>query len=215
LENRSKPGGDVSGRVALAESLFRIGALRFGKFKLPDAKLSTYRLDLGIVPSDPDVYGLATSACMAAVKEMEESSFDAIAGISTAGVALSSPLAYLLRKPMLIVRLDEGRVRAQPAVEGAVRPGWRTLIVDDLAISGVSIAAATDALRRSGCVVKDALVLVDGLEGAKSKLASTGVRLRAFTNVRDLVQMLYEGRKITKADWQPAMKRWRERGDEA
>ena len=206
LENRSQSDGEVGGRAALAEALFRIGALRFGKFKLPDDKVSAYRLDLGIVPSEPEAYGLATAACMAAVKELGENSFDAIAGVATAGVALSSPLAYLLRKPLLSVRLDESRQGAQSVVEGAVPPGWRTLIVDDLAMSGASIAVAADALRRSACVVKDAIVLVDGLGGAKSKLASTGVRLDAFTDVRDLVQTLYDRRKITKADWQAVMK---------
>ena len=206
LGDRNEAVGDVSGRAALAEALFRVGALRFGKFKLPDEKVSTYRLDLGIVPSDPGAYGLATAACMAAAKELGEASFDAVAGVATAGVALSSPLAYLLKKPMLSVRLDERPQHARWTVEGAVRPGWRTLIIDDLARSGASIAAAADALRRSGCVVKDALVLVDGLEGAKSKLASPGVRLVAFTDVRDLVQMLYDGKKITKADWQSVVK---------
>ena len=97
----------VSGRVALAQALFRIGALRFGKFTLASGKSSSYYVDLRVLPSDPDAYQLAVSAYLAAAKGIGESRFDLVAGVATAGVTVSSPLAYLLRKPMVYVRKEE------------------------------------------------------------------------------------------------------------
>ncbi len=60
--------------------------------------------------------------------------------------------------------------------------------------------SAVEALRAAGCVVKDAVVLVDRLEGGKANLASLGVRLSAFADVKELVGILREKKKVTKAD---------------
>ena len=196
----------VSGRVALAEALFRIGALRFGKFTLASGKSSSYYVDLRVVPSDPDAYSLAVSAYLAAAKEIGESKFDVVAGVATAGVTISSPLAYLLRKPMVYVRKEEKGHGLGKQVEGMVRPGWRALVVDDLATTGGSIMSAVEALRRSGCVVEDAVVLVDRLEGGKANLAKVKVKLSSFADVKELVEILYQEKKVTKGDYEAVVK---------
>jgi orotate phosphoribosyltransferase len=196
----------VSGRAALADALFRIGALRFGKFTLASGRPSSYYLDLRVVPSDPEAYGLAVESYKVMAGSIGVGNFDTIAGVATAGVTVSSPLAYLLRKPMLYVRREEKGHGLGRLVEGAARPGWRTLVVDDLVTTGGSIMSAVEALRKSGCIVKEALVLVDRLEGGKSNLAAHGVRLNAFADVKELVEILFGGKKITKADYQAVVR---------
>ena len=196
----------VSGRVALAESLFRIGALRFGRFTLASGKTSSYYLDLRVVPSDPLSYGLAIRAYQALTEELGEKGFDVVAGVATAGVTISSPLAYVLQKPMIYVRSEEKGHGLGKRVEGAVKPGWRALVVDDLVTTGGSILSAVEALRASGCVVKDAAVLVDRLEGGKANLQAVGVELRSFTDIKELVETLYGMKKVTKADLQAVLK---------
>lgn len=196
----------VGGRVALAGALFRIGALRFGKFTLASGKSSSYYLDLRVVPSDPEAYWLAIAAYGVVANEIGGGAFDVVAGVATAGVTLSSPLAYLLKKPMVYVRSEKKGHGLGKLVEGAVRPGWRALVIDDLVTTGGSIASAVEALRKSGCVVKDALVLVDRLEGGRDNLAREGVKLSSFTDVKDLVETLYGGKRITKADYLAVLK---------
>jgi len=61
-------------------------------------------------------------------------------------------------------------------------------------------------VRKSGCVVKDAVVLVDRLEGGKATLAAARVRLISFTSIEDLVGMLHDQKRITKADLQVVQK---------
>lgn len=195
----------VSGRVALAEALFRIGALRFGRFTLASGKSSSYYLDLRVVPSDPMAYQLAVAAYLGVVKEIGEGRFDVIAGVATAGVTISSPLAYVLKKPMVYVRKEEKGHGLGKLVEGALRPKWRALIVDDLATTGGSVVTAVETLRRSGCEVKDALVLVDRLEGAKRNLSRAGVKLSSFADIKGLVETLHQEKKITKADYEAVL----------
>ena len=198
--------GAVSGRVALAEALFRIGALRFGKFTLASGRPSSYYLDLRVVPSDPQAYELAVAAYLAMAREMGERSFDVVAGVATAGITVSSPLAYVLKKPMVYVRREQKGHGLGKLVEGAVTPGWRALVVDDLITDGGSKIAAVESLRKAGCVVNDVMVLVDRLEGGKASLAGAAVKLHAFADIKDLVETLYGQRKVTKADYEAVIK---------
>jgi orotate phosphoribosyltransferase len=201
----------ASGRAALADALFRIGAIRFGEFTLASGKSSTYYVDLRVVPSDPQAYELAIAAYKALAEQIGERNFDAVAGVATAGVTLSSPLAYLLKKPMVYVRKEEKGHGLGKLVEGAVQPKWRTVVVDDLATTGGSILSAVEALRGAGCLVTDALVLVDRLEGGRANLGASGVRLSAFVDVKDLVEMLYDQKKVTKGDYEAVLKQMRGR----
>lgn len=186
--------------MALSEALFRIGALRFGRFNLSDGSTSSYSLELGIVPSDPEAYALAVAAYLTVLKDVGEDNFDAVAGAGSAGVAFSSPVAYLLKKPMLNVQ-GVGFGRTQELVEGAVRPGWRTAVIGDVASSAGNLVSAVESLKKAGCMVREVVVLVDRLEGGKAKLKAAGARLNAFTDAGDLAQTLCDQGRITKASW--------------
>ncbi|MDG6942444.1 MAG: orotate phosphoribosyltransferase [Nitrososphaerota archaeon] len=195
----------VSIRVALADALFNIGALRFGKFKLSSGKVSSYYLDLRVIPSNPEAYSITIAAYLAAAKEIGESCFDVVAGVATAGVTISSPLAYILKKPMVYVRKEQKGHGLEKLVEGAVNPGWRALVIDDLVTTGGSVISSVEALRNGGCVVRDALVLVDRLEGGRANLARSGVKLNAFVDVRELVETLHGQGRMTMRDLQAVL----------
>ncbi len=197
----------VGGRAALAEALFRTGALRLGRFTLARGRIDPYRLDLSALPSDPEAFALAVAAYQSVAKKIGAEEFDAVAGVATAGLVFSSPLAYVLKKPLLCVHGEEKGRGPAGRVEGAVRPGWRVLVVNDLVASGEGTASAAEALRSSGCVVREALALIDRLEGGKRNLAARGVRSNSFTDIRELAETLFESRRITKADHQAVLRR--------
>lgn len=196
----------TSGKVALADALFRIGAIRFGRFTLASGKSSSYYLDLRVVPSDPLAFDLTIAAYLAMAREMGEQNFDVVAGVATAGIAISSPLAYVLKKPMVYVRREQKGHGLGKLVEGAVTPGWKALVVDDLITDGGSKIDAVESLRKSGCVVNDVMVLVDRLEGGRESLARSGVKLWAFVDVNELVETLYNEKKMTKGNYQTVLK---------
>jgi len=163
-------------------------------------------VDLRVVPSDSQAYELAVAAYKALAALIVEQSFDVVAGVATAGVTFSSPLAYLLKKPMVYVRREEKGHGLGKIVEGAVQPRWRAIVVDDLATTGGSMLSAIEALRGAGCIVRDAIVFVDRLEGGQANLAASGVKLRAFADVKDLVKILFDQKKVTKGDYEAVLK---------
>jgi orotate phosphoribosyltransferase len=198
--------GTLAGKAELAEAFFRIGALRFGRFTLASGRQSSYYLDLRVIPSHPEVYALAIEAYKEMAKKIGEKNFDVIAGVATAGITISSPLAFLMKKPMVYVRKEEKGHGLGRQVEGAARPGQKVLVIDDLVTTGGSIISAVEALRKTGCVVKETAVLVDRLEGGRVNLAGAGVRLNAYAQVTELIEILYQGKMMTKGDYETVVK---------
>ncbi len=196
-------------KASVAAVLFEIGALRFGRFTLSSGRSSSYYLDLRMVPSYPGAYAVVLDAYREVASQIGEASFDVIAGVATAGIAMSSPLAFLMKKPMVYVRSQGKGHGLGRLVEGAVKPGLRALVVDDLVTSGESIVVATEALRREGCVVTEAAVLVDRMEGGEENLRSIGVKLRPYAKVKELIDILYAGGKVTKRDYEAVLKQIR------
>lgn len=182
----------------LAEALFRIGAIRFGSFTLSSGRQSSYYVDLRLVPSHPRVYNLVLACYTSLLRRIGDAEFDVIAGVATAGVTISSPLADRLQKPMLYVRADEKGHGLGKRVEGLAEPSSRVLIIDDVVTSGGSVSTAAAALEQAGYKAKDCAVLIDRLEGGDANLRAVGVRLNSFTNIRELAQELYTSKLLSK-----------------
>jgi orotate phosphoribosyltransferase len=72
-------------------------------------------------------------------------------------------------------------------VEGGVEAGARLVLVDDLATRGASAQEALPVLRGAGYLIEELLVLIDRQSGARDRLASHGVSLRAVFAFGDLL----------------------------
>ena len=123
--------------------------------------------------------------------------FDAIAGIPTAGLTFSSPVALELRKPMIYVRKEEKDYGHMKRIEGTITPGWRVLVMDDLITTGHSVLTGIDAIREEGGEVKSVAVLIDRLEGGKANLRKAGVKLRPLTDITELARTLHAKDEIS------------------
>jgi orotate phosphoribosyltransferase len=184
---------------SLAKALFRMGAVRFGSFTLPNGRRSSYDIDLRLVPSFPDVYTTVLAAYVELVEGVGTSKYDAIAGVATAGVTVSSPLAVMTKKPMMYVRKKGESRGSGKLVEGIAKRGSRVVIIDDLISTGGSMVYAAQALRKEGYPVSNTAVLVDRLEGGKERLASIGVKLHSYTTAKDLLEALKDSKLVAKS----------------
>ncbi len=182
----------------LCRILNKIGALKFGAFKLTGGKVSPYYIDLRIVPSFPDAF---QKICHLYVKLIEKdigvNNLDRVAGIPTAGIPLASLTAYQLKKPFLYIRPTDRLHGRERRVEGILLPGNRVLLMDDLITSGGSLRKAAQDIRIEGGVVADALVLLDREEGGRENLAKDNIKLHCLLTISEAACKLHEIGAIT------------------
>jgi orotate phosphoribosyltransferase len=196
IEARTLEEEEMKGE--LGRILNKIGALKFGTFKLTSGEVSPYYVDLRIVPSFPDAFRRICDFYLALIKsDIGKDGFDRIAGIPTAGISFSSITAHHLKKPYLYVRPTERQHGRGRRVEGILMPGDRVLLIDDLVTKGGSILKAAEAVRAEGGVVTDVVVLLDREEGGKENLAEDGIKLHYLLTTTEAAHKLYDIGAIT------------------
>lgn len=142
--------------------------------------------DLTGLFADPAGFHAVVDALAAVVPDV-----DAVAGIEARGFLLGSAVAYVLGTGVVAVRkpgklpvvadresydLEYGRTTLElPA--GALRPGQRVLVVDDVLATGGTMAASCALVRRAGAEVAGiGVVLEIAALGGRDLLAPAAVR---------------------------------------
>ena len=195
-------------KTELAKILNRIGALRFGTFKLTNGEISPYYIDLRIVPSFPDAFKLICDLYIELIKtDIGTDGFDRMAGIPTAGISFASIAAYQLKKPFLYVRTAERQHGRGRSVEGILLPGNRVLLMDDLITKGGSILKAAEAVRAEGGLVTDAVVLMDREENGKQNLGIDSIKLHYLLTTSQFARKLHNMGAITREQLNIILKR--------
>ena len=185
-------------KTELCRVLNKIGALKFGTFKLTSGRVSPYYIDLRVVPSFPEAFQRICNLYVNLIEaDVGTTNFDRIAGIPTAGIPFSSLLAYHLKKPFLYIRPHMRVHGRERRVEGIMMPGDRVLLIDDLITTGRSMRKAVAMIRAEGGLVTDATVLIDREEGGKEKLKADNVKLHYLLKASEGADKLYEIGVIT------------------
>jgi orotate phosphoribosyltransferase len=194
-------------KAELGRILNRIGALKFGTFKLTSGEVSPYYIDLRIVPSFPDAFRRICEFYLVLLEsDIGANGFDRIAGIPTAGISFSSIIAHHLKKPFIYVRPTERTHGRGRRVEGILSPGDRVLLIDDLITSGGSMLKGAEAVRAEGGVVTDAVVLLDREENGKENLATDGIKLHYLLRMSEAAHKLYDIGAITEDQLETILK---------
>ena len=138
-------------KTELSQILNRIGAIKFGTFKLTSGRISPYYIDLRIVPSFPDAFQRVCDLYIKLLeKELGAENFERIAGIPTAGMPFAAVIAYHLKKPFVYIRPKMKFHGRERRIEGIIMPGNRILLVDDLVTTGLSLRKAAENIRAEG-----------------------------------------------------------------
>ncbi|GBF87732.1 adenine phosphoribosyltransferase [Raphidocelis subcapitata] len=146
--------------------------------------------DVGTLLLDP----LAFGACIDLLAERYRGArIDAVAGFEARGFIFGPPLALALGAPFVMIR-KAGKLPGETVGEdyateystarieiqkGALRPGQRVLLVDDLVATGGTLAAGASLVRRLGAVAVEAACVVE-LPGLGGRAAIGGLSLFAL-----------------------------------
>lgn len=195
-------------KIEFSNILHKIGALKFGNFKLTSGDFSPYYMDLRIIPSFPQSFRKICDYYIKLIlNDIKKENFDKIAGIPTAGISFASIVAYSLKIPFLYVRSTERQHGRGKCIEGILSPGERVLLLDDLITKGSSIIKAAEVVRAEGGQVCDAIVLVNREEGGKENLKLKNVKLHYLLTISELAKEMYKKSAITKKQLDKILKR--------
>ncbi len=168
-------------RQAVALHLWESRAIRVSvdePFRLASGNSSPIYIDCRRVVSDPSFMRLySTTAAM--MLERKGASFDVLAGGETAGIPYGAYLASVLAVPFVYIRKKAKAYGTGSRVEGALKPGSRVLLVEDLITDGGSKLGFLEAVREVGGEITDTLVLFDRQQGGGDLLAEHDVALHA------------------------------------
>jgi orotate phosphoribosyltransferase len=177
----------------LSHILHKIGAIKFGTFKLASGRVSPYYIDLRVVPSFPDAFQRVINMYVKLLeKDLGADSVDRIAGIPTAGIPFASVVAYLTKKPFTYIRPKMKLHGRERRIEGVLMPGDKVLLIDDVVTTGMSLRKAAKAIRAEGGVVTDVLVILDREEGGKQRLLKDGAKPHYLLTAREAATKLFE-----------------------
>ncbi|TET63472.1 orotate phosphoribosyltransferase [Candidatus Bathyarchaeota archaeon] len=180
-------------KAEICNILNKIGALKFGAFKLTSGKISPYYIDLRIIPSVPDAFREICNLQSDFIsQEIGLDNFDRIAGIPIAGIPFASLVAYNVKKPFLYIRKGVRFHGRQRRIEGILTPGDRVLLIDDLITTGLSLVEAAKAIEAEGGVAANAVVLLDRQEEGRKNLEKNGIKLHALLRISEIADRLYE-----------------------
>ncbi len=125
--------------------------------------------------------------------------FDVIGGTATAAIPWAAFLAHELDVPMVYIRPKKKEHGAGKQIEGALEPGKKVLIVEDLISTGGSSVKAAEAVREEGqCIVEDILAIVTwDFDKSKTAFAEGNLNMHTLTDFAHIVTSAGEIGSIT------------------
>ena len=178
-------------RELTALMLLEMEAVKFNTaspFKLASGKLSPIYVNCRRAISDP-IFMQIFSSYAQSIFKTHSISPDVIAGGETAGIPYAAYLASSCNLPMVYVRKAKKAYGAGGQVEGYFKEGVNVLLVEDLITDGGSKVAFIDAIKESGGIITDALVLFDRLQGGLEMLKGLGIRLHSLTDMDTIISI--------------------------
>jgi len=185
----------------IALALHRIGAVKFGEFKLKSGIMSPIYIDLRLLCSHPDVLKMISKAMIEIAEGLD---FDVIAGIPYTALPIATAISLDTGWPMTYARKEVKDYGTKKKIEGVYKDGDIALIVDDLITTGGSKFETVDPFESSGLVIKDFVVLVDREQGGGQQLEDKGYKLHSVIGINELLDILKEEGKLDDENYNKA-----------
>ena len=185
---------DLTPLETLALTLYDIGAVQYGKFRLHSGKKSRIYLDLRVLASYPAALREVAAAYRTVLEWIE---FDVLAATPLAGLPIGTAIALDMDRPLIYPRKTAKSYGTGKAIEGVYGVGDTAVVIDDLVTSGDSVVSTISALKAAGLRVTDAVVLIDREQGGADFLRAEGYRLHSIISLPYLLTVLVEQDRLS------------------
>ncbi|RQH02486.1 orotate phosphoribosyltransferase [Natrarchaeobius oligotrophus] len=165
------------------------GAIKRGKFKLSNGRLSDYYVDKYSFEANPDVMRAITREI---ADRIDESEIDVITGPELGAVPLVTAVSLELDVPAAFIRKGEKHFGTQARIEGTIDKGDRVAILEDVTVTGGTVLDTAELVEEVGGVVERLLVVVDRNEGAVENVRDEGHELEYLVQVGDNLEITAE-----------------------
>ncbi|NSL51245.1 orotate phosphoribosyltransferase [Calidifontibacillus erzurumensis] len=146
---------------------------------------------------------------LAGLIEKEFSNCEMVAGTATAGIPHAAWVSDLMNLPMCYVRSKPKGHGKGNQIEGAVKPGQKVVVVEDLISTGGSVITAVEALREAGCDVLGVVAIFTyELERGLKQLEEAKIKAFALSDYSTLIEVALEKGLINEAELEK-LKEWR------
>lgn len=203
------PEGLTESQERLASSLFEIGAIKFGAFRLklheknPEAPLSPYYIDLRVLPRHPEVMREVAGVYAELAKKAQP--YDACLGIPDAANPLATAFALETGTPQIYLRKQEKMGHGIPgSFMTPFNQGENVLLIDDLVTRADSKLEVIATLEEAGLMVSDVVVLVDREQGGREQLEKAGYQLHTAFRFSQVLDFYRRVGKIDNLKYQEA-----------
>lgn len=179
---------------SLVLTLFDIGAIQIGRFRLHSGKESRIYIDLRVVVSFPQALRQVATAYRSMLERIE---FDVLAATPLAGLPIGTAISLDMDVPLIYPRQTAKSYGTGKNIEGVWSIAQTAVVIDDLITSGDSILQTIATLKAAGIRVHDAVVLIDREQGGRQKMAELGYQLHALLTLPDLLEILVDHQRMS------------------
>jgi len=178
----------------LVLSLYEIGAVKFGSFKLKSGLTSPFYIDLRLIVSFPKITDLISRLLQNLMKELE---FDLITGIPYTALPIASVLSAKLNVPLIYQRKEPKAYGTGLSIEGVYHDGDKCLVIDDVMTTGESKIEIAEALMQAGMQVEDFVIIVDRSFDGTAFLGKHNFKLHSVITIQEIVDILFKESLLT------------------
>jgi orotate phosphoribosyltransferase len=152
----------------LIYTLYQIGAIQLGEFKLKSGQTSAIYINLRKIISYPDLLRQISQLMWEKIAKQQ---CDLICGVPYTALPIATCISLEHHIPMVMRRKEKKDYGTKQSVEGEFKAGQTCLIIEDVITTGSSIIETAQELVQNGLQIKDVVVLVDREQGGKENLS--------------------------------------------
>lgn len=189
----------MKNKEKLMIDLFKIGAIKFGSFKLKSGMISPVYIDLRVLVSYPKIL---KNVAKVYLEILDKLNFHQMIAVPYTALPIVAVISFYNNKPWIYTRKEVKDYGTKEAYEGSFEKGEIGVLVDDMITTGGSKIESINLLKNSGLVIKDVVVLFDREQGGKEFLASNGLKLHYAFTLKQWLKVLFEKKKISQEKYQ-------------